>query len=82
MARTNTRSTEGGERRSKMTERLDGRILEKFNPDDLDAYMDEIDDMSLDELEEQLPQAQEALVCAAAMSARLSALKQAGDPAR
>jgi hypothetical protein len=82
MARTNTRSTEGGERRSKMTERLDGRILEKFNPDDLDAYMDEIDDMSLDELEEQLPQAQEALVYAAAMSARLSALKQAGDPAR
>ena len=83
-----------------MTESLDGRILEKLNPNDLDAYMDDIDEMSLDELEEQLPQAQEALeaieskleelmslrdaalVCAAAMSARLAALKQAGGPAR
>jgi len=64
------------------------------------SYMDDIDDMSLDELEEQLPQAQEALetieskleelmglrdaalVCAAAMSARLAALKQAGGRAR
>ena len=43
-----------------MTKRLDGRILEKFNPNDLDAYIDDIDEMSLDELEEQLPQAQEA----------------------
>jgi hypothetical protein len=83
-----------------MTEMLEGLIPENFNPDDLDTYMDDIDDMSLDELEEQLPQAQEALetieskleelmglrdaalVCAAAMSARLAALKQAGGRAR
>lgn len=79
-----------------MTEMLDERIPENFNPDELGTYMDDIDEMSLDELEEQLPQAQEALevieakleelmglrdaalVCAAAMSARLAALKQAG----
>ncbi len=79
-----------------MTEMLDGRIPENSNPDELGTYMDNIDDTSLDELEEQLPQAQEALeaieakleelmglrdaalVCAAAMSARLAALKQAG----
>ena len=79
-----------------MTEMLNGRIPENINPDELGTYMDDIDDMSLDELEEQLPQAQEALevieakleelmglrdaalVCAAAMSARLAALKQAG----
>ena len=79
-----------------MTEMLNERIPENFNPDELGTYMDDIDDMSLDELEEQLPQAQEALevieakleelmglrdaalVCAAAMSARLAALKQAG----
>ncbi len=83
-----------------MTEMLEGLIPKKFNPDDLDTYMDDIDDMSLDELEEQLPQAQEALetieskleelmglrdaalVCAAAMSARFAALKQAGGRAR
>ena len=58
--------------------------------------MNEIDSMSLDELEARLPEAQEALdaieskleelmglrdaalVCAAAMAARLAALKQAG----
>ncbi|CAA9444618.1 MAG: hypothetical protein AVDCRST_MAG28-573 [uncultured Rubrobacteraceae bacterium] len=79
-----------------MTEMLNERIPENFNPDELGTYMDDIDEMSLDELEEQLPQAQEALevieakleelmglrdaalVCAAAMSARLAALKQAG----
>ncbi len=83
-----------------MTEMLEGLIPKNFNPDDLDTYMNDIDDMSLDELEEQLPQAQEALetieskleelmglrdaalVCAAAMSARLAALKQAGGRAR
>ena len=83
-----------------MTEMLEGLIPEKFNPDDLDTYIDDIDDMSLDELEEQLPQAQEALetieskleelmglrdaalVCAAAMFARLAALKQARGRAR
>ncbi len=59
--------------------------------------MNEIDAMSLDELEARLPEAQEALdaieskleelmglrdaalVCAAAMAARLAALKQAGN---
>lgn len=83
-----------------MTEMLDGRIPDNFNPDDLGTYMDDIDDMGVDELEEQLPQAQEALeaieakleelmglrdsalVCAAAMSARLAALKQSGGSAR
>jgi hypothetical protein len=83
-----------------MTEILDGRIPDNFNPDDLGTYMDNIDDMGVNELEEQLPQAQEAievieskleelmglkdaaLVCAAAMSARLAALKQTGGQAR
>jgi hypothetical protein len=83
-----------------MTEMLDGRIPDNFNPDDLGNYMDNIDDMGVNELEEQLPQAQEAieaieskleelmglkdaaLVCAAAMSARLAALKQTGGRAR
>ncbi len=83
-----------------MTEMLDGRIPDNFNPDDLGTYMDNIDDMGVNELEEQLPQAQEAieaieskleelmslkdaaLVCAAAMSARLAALKQAGSRVR
>jgi hypothetical protein len=82
------------ERRSEVTEMLDGRIPDNFDPDALNTYMDDIDNMGLDELEEQLPQAQEALeaieskleelmglkdaalVCAAAMSARLAALKQ------
>jgi hypothetical protein len=59
--------------------------------------MNEIDSMSLDELEARLPEAQDALdaieskleelmglrdaalVCAAAMAARLAALKQAGN---
>lgn len=79
-----------------MTDMLDGHIPENFDPDALNTYMDDIDSMGLDELEEQLPQAQEALeaieskleeliglkdaalVCAAAMSARLAALKQTG----
>jgi hypothetical protein len=83
-----------------MTEMLDGRIPDNFNPDDLGTYMDNIDDMGVSELEERLPQAQEAieaieskleelmglkdaaLVCAAAMSARLAALKQTGGRAR
>jgi hypothetical protein len=65
-----------------------------------DVYIDEIDAMSLEELEARLPEAQEALeaietkleelmglrdaalVCAAAMSARLAALKQTGDRLR
>jgi hypothetical protein len=83
-----------------MTEMLDGRIPDNFNPDDLGTYMDNIDDMGVNQLEEQLPQAEEAieaieskleelmglkdaaLVCAAAMSARLAALKQTGGRAR
>jgi hypothetical protein len=78
-----------------MPEATNGRALENLNPDEPDAYMDEIDAMSLEELEDQLPQAQDALdaieskleqlmglrdaalVCAAAMAARLAALKQA-----
>ena len=83
-----------------MTEMLDGRIPDNFDADALGTYMDDIDNMSVNELEEQLPQAQEAieaieskleelmslkdaaLVCAAAMSARLAALKQTGGRAR
>lgn len=77
-----------------MTEAAGERPMKDLNPDDPGAYMDDIDAMSLEELEDQLPQAQEALdaieskleelmglrdaalVCAAAMSARLAALKQ------
>jgi hypothetical protein len=80
-----------------MPEATNGRALKNLNPDEPDAYMDEIDAMSLEELEEQLPHAQDALdaieakleelmglrdaalVCAAAMAARLVALKQAGQ---
>jgi len=65
--------------------------------EDPSTHMDEIDAMSLEELEERLPQAQDALeaietkleelmglrdaalVCAAAMMARLAALKQASS---
>jgi len=76
---------------------LDERFLTDLNSDELDTYLDDIDAMSLEKLEEQLPKAQEALdaletkleelmglrdatlVSAAAMAARLSALKQAGS---
>jgi hypothetical protein len=76
---------------------LDERFLADLNSDELDTYLDDIDAMSMEQLEEQLPKAQEALdaleskleelmglrdvtlVCAAAMAARLSALKQAGS---
>ncbi len=74
--------------------------LKDPKPDEPGEYIDEIDTMSLEELEDRLPEAQEALdaieskleelmglrdaalVCAAAMSARLAALKQAGDRER
>jgi hypothetical protein len=67
--------------------------------DEPGAYLDEINAMSLEELEDRLPQAQHAvdaaeskleklmvlrdtaIICAAAMTARLTALKQAGDQA-
>ena len=80
-----------------MTEPTNEHHLRDLSLTDADAYIDEIDAMSLDELEDRLPEAQEALeaieakleelmglrdaalVCAAAMSARLAALKQAGD---
>jgi hypothetical protein len=80
-----------------MTESLDEYSLKDQSTDDPGAYMDDIDAMSLEELESRLPQAQEALdaieskleelmglrdaalVCAAAMAARLAALKQSGD---
>jgi EmrB/QacA subfamily drug resistance transporter len=76
---------------------LDERFLTDLNSDELNTYLDDIDAMSLEKLEEQLPKAQEALdaleskleelmglrdatlVSAAAMAARLSALKQAGS---
>ena len=78
-----------------MVNMLNGGIPEKPDSGDVGTYMDDIDNMSLNELEEKVPQAQEALeaieakleelmgmrdaalVCAAAMSARLAALKQA-----
>ena len=80
-----------------MTESAEERPLKNLSLEEPDAYIDEIDAMSLEELENRLPEAQEALevietkleelmglrdaalVCAAAMAARLAALKQAGD---
>jgi hypothetical protein len=40
---------------------LDERFLADLNPDELDTYLDDIDAMSFEELEEELPKAQEAL---------------------
>ena len=83
-----------------MTEATNKGPLKDPNPDEPGEYIDEIDAMSLEELEDRLPEAQEALdaieskleelmglrdaalVCAAAMSARLAVLKQAGDRER
>ena len=83
-----------------MTEATNKGPLKDPNLDEPAEYIDEIDAMSLEELEDRLPEAQEALdvieskleeligfrdaalVCAAAMSARLAALKQAGDRER
>ena len=80
-----------------MTESAKERPLKNLSLEEPDAYIDEIDAMSLEELENRLPEAQEALevietkleelmglrdaalVCAAALAARLAALKQAGD---
>jgi hypothetical protein len=80
-----------------VTESAKERPLKNLSLEEPDAYIDEIDAMSLEELEDRLPEAQEALevietkleelmglrdaalVCAAAMAARLAALKQAGD---
>ena len=80
-----------------MTDMTNKGPLKDPNPDEPGKYIDEIDTMSLEELEDRLPEAQEALdaieskleelmslrdaalVCAAAMSARLAALKQAGE---
>ena len=80
-----------------MTEPINNeRSFKDLSFDEAGAYVDEIDAMSLEELEERLPKAQEALevieakleelmglrdaalVCAAAMTARLAALKQVG----
>jgi hypothetical protein len=78
-----------------VNEAADERFLKDSGPNESGAYLDDIDAMSLEELEDQLPEAQDALdaieakleelmglrdaalVCAAAMSARLAALKQA-----
>ncbi|HEY6750442.1 MAG TPA: hypothetical protein VI027_03855 [Rubrobacteraceae bacterium] len=83
-----------------MTESAKERPLKDLSLEEPDAYIDEIDAMSLEELEDRLPEAQEALevietkleelmglrdaalVCAAAMAARLAALKQTGDRPR
>ena len=82
-----------------MAEETGERPLKDTNFDEPGVYLDDIDAMSLEELEARLPEAQEALdtieakleelmgfrdaalVCAAAMAARLAALKQAGDRA-
>ena len=82
-----------------MTEAINKGPLKDPNLDEPAEYIDEIDAMSLEELEDRLPEAQAALeaieskleelmglrdaalVCAAAMAARLAALKQAGDRA-
>jgi hypothetical protein len=78
-----------------MAEKVDDATRKNQFLENPGAYVDEIDGMSLEELEEQLPYAQDlletierkleeamsvrdaTLVCAAAMSARLAALKQA-----
>ena len=78
-----------------MTEQTNKRLQKELNLDEPGAFMDDIDAMSLQELQKKLPQAQEALatieskleelmglrdaalVCAAAMAARLTALQQA-----
>jgi hypothetical protein len=78
-----------------MAEEADDAASKRQLLENPEAYVAEIDSMSLEELEEQLPYAQDlletietkleeamssrdaALVCAAAMSARLAALKQA-----
>ena len=78
-----------------MTEETNERFQKDLKLDQSGAFMDDIDAVSLHELQKKLPQAQEglatieskleelmglrdaALVCAAAMAARLSALKQA-----
>jgi hypothetical protein len=83
-----------------VNEAADERFLKGTGPNEAGAYLDDIDAMSLEELEDQLPEAQEALdaieskleelmglrdaalVCAAAMSARLAALKQADNRER
>ena len=80
-----------------MTQATNKHPLKEPSPEEPNAFMNEIDAMSLDELEARLPEAQEALdaieskleelmglrdaalVCAAAMAARLAALKQAGN---
>jgi hypothetical protein len=80
-----------------VTESAKDRPLKDLSLEEPDAYIEEIDAMSVEELEARLPEAQEALevietkleelmglrdaalVCAAAMAARLAALKQAGD---
>jgi len=79
-----------------VNEATDEHPLKGPGPDESGAYLDDIDAMSLEELEDRLPEAQDALdaieskleelmglrdaalVCAAAMAARLAALKQAG----
>jgi hypothetical protein len=86
-----------GREGEEVTESAKERPLKDLSLEEPDAYIDEIDAMSLEELEDRLPEAQEALevietkleelmglrdaalVCAAAMAARLAALKQAGD---
>ena len=83
-----------------MTESAKERPLKDLSLGEPNTYIDEIDAMSLEGLEDRLPEAQEALevletkleelmglrdaalVCAAAMAARLAALKQAGDRSR
>jgi hypothetical protein len=80
-----------------VTEPTNEHPLKDLSLTEADAYIDEIDAMSLEELKARLPEAQDALeaieakleelmglrdaalVCAAAMSARLAALKQTGD---
>jgi hypothetical protein len=89
-----------GREGEEVTESAKERPLKDLCLEEPDAYIDEIDAMSLEELEDRLPEAQEALevietkleelmglrdaalVCAAAMAARLAALKQASDRPR
>ena len=62
-----------------MTEPTNEFTLKDLKLEEPDAYIDEIDAMGLEEL---MGLRDAALVCAAAMSARLAALKQTGGRPR
>ena len=60
-----------------MTEAADERPLENLDPDEPGRYLDDIDAMSLEELEHRLPEAQEALDSIEAKLEELMGLRDA-----